>query len=170
MFQSTGEGGDKSRTRVIMAAAAVAVVLIFGAVLFWGSCSPSARDQAPAPMGLPNAKRAGDPEFDKYKGLVSLVNRKFYTQANMLGQNQALATGDIMNFTDRTVTGVELRGNVLGKDGQVKATVLATPVPKIHPQISPNKSVEYTVTIDGAPPTSEIDDITIDVEGLVFAE
>lgn len=169
MFQNGNDGAEKGRSRMIMAAAAVAVVLIFGAVLLWGTFSPEPPAPLPAERGLPNAKHAGDPDFEKNKGLVSLVNKKFFTQANMLGQNQALATGDIMNFTDKTLTGVELRGSVIGKDGQVKATTLAAPVPRVHQQIAPNKSVAYTVRIDGAPPTHEIDDITVEVVGLEFA-
>jgi hypothetical protein len=170
MFQNSEGSVDKGRTWMIMAAAAVVVVIAAVAIVMWSSRPSSPSDQPAPKKGLPNAKHAGDPEFDQEKGLVSLVNKKFFTQANMLGQTQAVATGDVMNFTRKTVVGVELRGNVIGKDGQVKATVLAIPVPKVHAQIAPGKSIPYTVTIDGAPPPSEIDDITLEVEGLVFGE
>ncbi len=170
MFENTQDGVDKGRSRMIMIVAAVVVVLAAGAFALLGSLGPSEAEQAPVQQGLPNARRAGDPEFDKHKGLVSLMNKKFFTQANMLGQTQALATGEIMNFTDRTITGIELRGKAIGKDGEVKATALATPVPKIFPKVSPGNSVKFTVTIDGTPPPDQLDDITVDVEGLVFEE
>ena len=82
----------------------------------------------------------------------------------------SLAKGEIANFTGRVILGVELRGKVIGKDGSVLATVLASPVPKVYEKISPGGSVPYNVTIDGVPQKAELDDITLELEGLVFGE
>ena len=171
MFHPTEDKGEKGRSRIVMVIAAVVVVLVFGAILllsgtFGGSSQPQAG--APAPQGLPNAVHKGDPAFDQYKDYVQLVNKKFYTQANMLGQNQAVAKGEISNFGDKNVIGVELRGKVIAKDGQVKAQVLATPVPKVYEMVPAKKSVPFAVTIDGVPGRDDIDDITIELEGLVL--
>lgn len=171
MFTNTEDSSDKTRTRAIVVGAGLFVVAI-ASVMFAcrsGQQAPGPGASAPAP-GLPNAKRAGDPDFDRNRGLVSLVNKKFFTQANMLGQRQAVAKGDVANFTDRVVTGVELRGKVIGKDGAVVAQVLAMPVPKVYEKIRPGGSVPFTVTIDGVPAGVEIEDITIELEGLVFGE
>ena len=171
MFQPAEDKGEKGRSRMVMVLAAVVVVLVFGGVLmFSGTFGGSSQPQAGTPVqqGLPNAVHKGDPDFDKYKDYVQLVNKKFYTQANMLGQNQAVVKGEIANFGDRNVVGVELRGKVLGKDGQVKAQVLATPVPKVYATVPAKKSVPFAVTIDGAPPRDDIDDMTIELEGLVL--
>ncbi len=171
MFSNTEDTGDKNRTRAIMVAAGFLVVAVAAVIITYSARSGPGPDAAPVQSaGLPNAKRAGDPEFEKYKGLVSLVNKKFFTQANMLGQRQALAKGEIANFTGRVILGVELRGKVIGKDGSVLATVLASPVPKVYEKISPNGSVPYSVTIDGVPQKAELDDITLELEGIVFGE
>lgn len=171
MFSNTEDSGDKKRTRAIMLGAALIVVGVAVAIVAFSARPGSDPGTHPAQaQGLPNAKRAGDPEFEKLKGLVSLVNKKFYTQANMLGQRQALAKGDISNFTDRVILGVELRGKVIGKDGSVVATVLASPVPKVYAKISPGGSVPYSVTIDGIPQDAALDDITLELEGIVFGE
>ena len=171
MFSNTEDAGDKNRTRAIMVAAGFLVVAVAAVIITYSARGGPDPAAAPAPSpGLPNAKRAGDPEFEKYKGLVSLVNKKFFTQSNMLGQRQALAKGNIANFSDRVIIGVELRGKVLGKDGTVLATVLASPVPKVYEKISPGGSVPYSVTIDGVPQKAELDDITLELEGLVFGE
>jgi hypothetical protein len=171
MFQPTEDKGEKGRSRIVMVIAAVGVVLVFaGVLLLSGTLGGTSQPQAGAPVqqGLPNAVHKGDPEFDQYKDYVQLVNKKFYTQANMLGQNQAVAKGEIANFGDKDVVGVELRGKVMGKDGQVKAQVLATPVPKLYATVPAKKSVPFAVTIDGAPGRDDIDDITIELEGLVI--
>lgn len=170
MFSNTEDAGDKNRTRAIMVAAGFLVVAIAAVIITYSAQRGPDPTVPVKEIGLPNAKRAGDPEFEKYKGLVSLVNKKFFTQSNMLGQRQALAKGEIANFTGRVILGVELRGKVIGKDGSVLATVLASPVPKVYEKISPGGSVPYSVTIDGVPQKAELDDITLELEGLVFGE
>ncbi len=171
MFSNTEDAGNRNRTWTIMIVAAAAVVLVGAAALLLGVFQGSGAGSAPVQaQGLPNAKRAGDPEFEQNKGLVGLVNKKFYTQANMLGQRQALAKGEIVNFTGRVILGVELRGKVIGKDGTVLATALAMPVPKVYEKISPGGSIPYSVTIDGVPQKAELDDMTLELEGLVLGE
>jgi hypothetical protein len=169
MFEQTDESVDKVRSRIIMGLAGVAVALIVGAILLFGAFDSTPPEAPQPPPGLPDAKHAGDPEFDKYIGLVAVVNKKFFTQANMLGQRQAVCTGTIANFTDRTVTGVELRGTVYGAGGKVIATTLAMPVPRRFESISPKGRVDFAITIDGVPREGEIEDITVDLEGLAFA-
>jgi hypothetical protein len=171
MFQPTEDRHEKGRSRMVMVLAGVVVVLVFGGILlysgmFGGASQPQAGP--PVQQGLPNALHKGDPAFDEYKDYVQLVNKKFYTQANMLGQNQAVVKGEISNFGDKNVIGVELRGKVIGKDGQVKAQVLASPVPKVYELVPAKKSVPFAITIDGAPNRDDIDDMTIEVEGLVI--
>lgn len=173
MFEQTDDSTDKVRSRILMALAGLGVALAIGAIVIYGMIQGPAQathpDAPPPPQGLPNAKHAGDPEFDKNSGLVALVNKKFFTQANMLGQRQAVATGTIANFSDKTVVGVELRGRVLGANGVELATTLAMPVPKRYEKISPKGNVEFAVTIDGVK-DGEIEDITIEIEGLAFAD
>ena len=170
MFQQQEDRVEKGRSRAIMVIAGIAMLVIFGGVIYFSS-SQSAPQQASTPLkGLPNAAHAGSPIFEKNIGLVNLVNKKFFQQANVLGQRQAIASGTIVNFTDKPVLGIELRGRVIGMDGKEMATVLAMPVPKMYEKIAPKGSIPFTVTIDGVPKNGEIEDITIDVEGLVMGE
>ena len=170
MFEQPDTAADKGRSRAILLIAGVAMIVIVAGVIFYSSRQPAQQPSASAQAGLPNARHAGDPVFDKNVGLVSLVNKKFFTQANMLGQRQAIANGTIANFTDKPVLGIELRGRVIGADGKEMATVLAMPVPKLFDKISPRGQIPFTVTIDGVPKDGEIADITIEVEGLVMGE
>lgn len=153
-----------------MVVAGVGVALIIAAIAWYGAMQP-ATPEAPTPQkGLPNAKHAGDPEFDKYSGLVVLVNKKFFTQGNLLGQKQALIQGEIANFSDRPVVGIELRGTVYGTGGTVLATALALPVPKKFDQIPAKGQIPFAVTVDGVPRDGQIDDITIQIEGLEMGQ
>jgi hypothetical protein len=171
MFEQADGHDDKVRTRILIVLSGVGVALIIGAIALFGAYRSSAPppDAPRAPQGLPDAKHAGDPEFDKNIGLVTLTEKTFYTQANMLGQRQALMKGKILNFNDKPVVGIELRANVLGANGKVMATTIAMPVPKRFEQVPARGSVEYSVTVDGVP-DGEIEDMTIDVVGLVMGQ
>lgn len=169
MFEQTDEGGDKVRSRIIMVLAGVAVALIIGAIVLFGAFDTRPPDPPRPQPRLAEAKHAGDPEFDKNSGLVALVNKQFYTQANVLGQRQAVITGTIANFADKPVVGVELRGKVYGPGGKVVATALAIPVPRLYEQIPPKGNVPFSVTIDGVP-NGELEDMTIEVEGLAMGQ
>lgn len=170
MFEQQEDRVDKGRSRAIMIVAGLAMVVVIAGVVYYSSRQAAPQQSAAQTPGLPNAAHAGNPVFDKNVGLVSLVNKKYFTQANMLGQRQAIANGTIVNFTEKPVLGIELRGRVIGADGKEMATVLAMPVPKLYEKIAAKGSIPFTVTIDGVPKEGEIADITIEVEGLVMGE
>ena len=170
MFEQADDRDDKVRSRMIMVLSGVAVALIIGGIVVFGLLQPAPTPNAPrAPQGLPNAKHAGDPEFDRNVGLVSLTERKFYTQANMLGQRQAVMTGNIRNFNDRPVIGVELKGVVLGPNEKVLAEAIAMPVPRRFDRIPARGNIPYAVTVDGVP-DGEIEDMRIEVVGLIMGD
>lgn len=171
MFEQTDDRDDKVRSRIILVVAGVGVAAIIAGIMLFGALRPSASpDAPPPPPGLPNAKHAGDPEFDQYVGLVALTEKKFFTQANMLGQVQAVMTGNIRNFNDRPVAGIELKGVVLGPDGKVLASAIAMPVPKRYEQIPAKGNIPYAVTVDGVPSNQPLDDMQIEVVGLVMGD
>jgi hypothetical protein len=170
MFEQTDDRDDKIRTRIIMVLAGIGVALIIGGIIVFGMFQPTPSPDAPkAPVGLPEAKHAGDPDFDKNVGLVALTEKKFFTQANMLGQRQAVMTGNIRNFTDKTIIGIELKGTVLGANNKVMAAAIAMPVPRRYDQIRSKGNIPYAVTVDGVP-DGEIEDMTIEVVGLVLGD
>lgn len=170
MFEQTDETVDKTRSRIIMALAGLGVAMLLAALLLFGRFNSEPPAEPPPPPRLANAQHAGDPDFDKYSGLVAIVNKKFFTQSNMLGQRQAVIQGTLANFSDRPLVGVELRGTVLGVGGAVMATTVAMPVPKKYNQVPPKGSVPFAVTVDGVPAEGEIEDITIALEGLVMGQ
>jgi hypothetical protein len=170
MFEQTDDRDDKVRSRMIMVLSGVGLALLIGAILIFGAFQSKQEAEAPrAPQGLPNAKHAGDPEFDKNVGLVALTEREFFTTANMLGQRQALMRGNIRNFNDKPVVGVERKGTVLGANGKVMATAIAMPVPRRFDRIPAKGSIPYSVTVDGVP-DGEIEDMTVEVVGLDMGE
>jgi hypothetical protein len=170
MFEQTDASVDKTRSRIIMVLAGIGVALIIAAIAIFGAFDSRPPEAERPPPGIPGAKHAGDPEFEQYSRLVAIVNKKFYTQANMLGQRQAVATGTVANFTDKTVLGIELRGTVYGEGGKVMATTVAMPVPRRYESISPKGSIPFAITIDGVPRDGEIEDITVELEGLVMGQ
>ncbi len=171
IFQAAENKEDKGRARLVMAVVGLIVALVGAGVIYLSTIWGPDPGDLPAPQaGLPGASHAGEPVFEKYHTLVQLADKKYFTAANLLGQTQAMARGKILNMSDKTVTGVELRGKVIGKQDKVLATALAAPVPRKIPSIPPKGTVEFNVTIDGIPRGEEIMDITVEIEGLMVQE
>jgi hypothetical protein len=173
MFEQAKDRVDTGRSRVLLIAFGVVVALVVVGVLLSSRCSSVPVSNDVTPRGLANASRAGDPVFDKYKLLVQLQKKEYFTQANMLGQLSAFGKGRLVNLSDKTITGVELRGNVVGAENKLLATTVAIPVPRVKESIPPRGSMEYTVNIQNVPngiKEKDIYDINVELEGLIVEE
>lgn len=168
MFQQAeGQQADRGRSRALIGIFVVVVVLAGAGVLAYSRFSPPPDPEAPpAPKQLANAIRADHPEFQNLLKVVQLNNIEKATAGNMLGQHQAIVQGQLVNMSEKTITGIELRGNVYNMKSEVVATTIALPVPVRRESLPPKSSMPFTVVIDGAPAPSHIADITVDIEGL----
>ena len=172
MFNQSTEQVETGRSRVLLIVFGIVIAAVVGGVLLYSSLSPPSAESETREV-LPNVSRAGDPVFEEYKNLVQLQKKEYFTQPNMLGQITALGTGIILNLSDKTITGVELRGKVIGKDDKLLATTLAYPVPRRQPSIPPRGQLKYTVSIRNVPndiKVKDIYDISVELEGLVVEE
>src|ERR671931_2679492 len=89
---------EKPRRTLIIIVAVIAAVVIGG--FFYLLLRSTTTPQAPAT--LPNAMRAGAPEFEQYKSKI-LVDRPEATQSTTaLGGFQMTLTTIVRNFTGRT--------------------------------------------------------------------
>lgn len=169
MFQQPDSQETRKNARLVMVLVAAAVALAAGLFVAFSDFASPAADAPKETQGLPDARRAGDPIFDDNKSKIQLVNKKFYTQGNLLGQVQAVMKGEILNLTNKEILGVELRATVLMKDGKTKS-IVACPIPRVFEKVPAQTKVAYDVVVDGVPKPDQIDDMTIELEGLILSE
>src|SRR6187401_2419758 len=110
MFTQTEGKVDTGRTRII-SLAFLGALAIFGVGLLvvytipWGPSAGTVK-------GLQNPHRAGDPVFDELSQKVKLSDQSYWTSNNLLGQLLPAGKGKIVNSSDKTLTGIELKGTV----------------------------------------------------------
>lgn len=169
MFSQSGDREDAGRSRVVLIVFAVAIAALVGGVVLFSKLAPAPAASSPTARGLANGVHAGDPTYERYSKLVRLDKQEYYTSSNMLGQMLASGTGTLINTSDKTLTGVELTGTVIGKGDKVLATAIALPVPRVRATLPPQGSMPFTVAIDGLPKDtkkSDIVDIRVVLTGL----
>jgi hypothetical protein len=165
--QAQAQRGDTGRSRALIAIFGVVLALVVAGALAYSRFSPEPEPTVAAPQrGLENAVRAGNPEFDGLVKVVQLRDLQKQTARNLLGQHIGILKGQIANMSDKTITGIELRGNAYGMDSKVVATSLALPVPRVRESIPPHSTMPFTVTIDAIPDPKKVADMTVDIEGL----
>jgi hypothetical protein len=155
---------DKPRRTIIIVVALVAAVLIGGFfyLLMRSTTAPPA-----API-LANAIRAGSPEFDQYKAKI-LIDKPEATQAtNALGGFQMFLETTVRNFTGRTITGLELRGAVLNKQGLALKDRTVVVVPTKQGELETNKTLKVTIPISGLKEKDERASLLIEVTGFTL--
>ena len=163
------QASDSGRSKVLVGIFVVVAVLAVAGAFAYSRFSPPPEPEAAAlPASLPNAIRAGDPTFDRLVKVIQLNNIEKATAGNMLGQHQAIIQGQLVNMSEKTIKGIELRGKVYDMKSEVVVSTIAMPIPRMRDALPPKSTMPFTVMIDGTPPPSKIADITVDIEGLVL--
>jgi hypothetical protein len=170
MFESPAESDKKvsrRRSTVVVGATAVIFAVIIGIVLFV-SRQRTVEISPVQPAGLPEAYRAGSPEFDAYRQFVSIEAQEPRASENLLGQVLVEARGILRNGGNRTLTGVEVRAIVYDAGGNLIADRVATPVPKMRPQLGPGESMPIQVGLVNVPGGTNPTVAEIVLHGLRF--
>jgi hypothetical protein len=125
----------------------IGIVAVAG-LLIWLLTSPSQqRQQLPQLQG---ALREGA-QFEELKKKIVVEREVDYTTEtkNIAGNLQVNIAGMVRNFTGKTITGLEVVGSVVNKDGIVVREKAAVVVPVLQEQIAPNKTLPIRVSVDG---------------------
>src|SRR5229473_7081791 len=137
---------DKSPRAIIIAVALVAAVLIGG--VFYVLMRKSMRDTPP--LNLDNAIRAGSPDFEKYKKLISLDDPEADESPRALGDIVMTVHTTARNFTGRTITGLEVKGTVVDHQNQPVKERTAVVLPNSERgELEPNKTMFVGVRLEG---------------------
>lgn len=148
----------------------IVVVLVLAAIAALGLYrSFTSHKQTPKTVGLKNAKRAGNPEFDSYLKDLAISNKELFYSQNLLGGNQITARGRLQNLGSRTVRAVEVRAYAVDFDGNVLAERIAVPIPKMSSEpLRPHETLPITVVIQNAPDEGLVQDIKMELTGLIL--
>jgi hypothetical protein len=150
---------------VAIGATAVAFAVIIGVVLTVSR--QRAIEAPPSQPSLPDASRAGSPEFEAYRQLIHIESEPEGSE-NLLGQVLVAVKGILRNRGDRTLTGVEVRAVVLDADGNQIGDRIATPVPRQRPQLGPGESMLVQVRVDNVPAGANPVAARLELSGLRF--
>lgn len=124
-------------------------VLLAGGLIAYFALQPTL---PPQEVRLENAFREGQPEFDYFKQrIVVAENRDFTTEATSLaGGIQMQMRGVVRNFSEKSLTGLEVVATVVDQKGNPIREKKAIIVPSPQAQsVGTNKTAPFLVIIDG---------------------
>jgi hypothetical protein len=155
----TTEGKDKSR--VVMALSGLAVLLVAALIIIVAS-------RPPAQMTEQEWPGPGSPEFDSYAPNIVISGIDRITNSTLLGRSQALIKFTLENKGDKVVKGLRIKASATGFGGETLAFRNATPVPRQKETLGPGETARVEIQIDPIPDPAKIQDITLQVTGLLL--
>lgn len=156
---------EKQARRSIILIAAIALIVVAVLVLIVTRSRPQYQQT------LQNVSRAGSAEFDGYRDKVGLEIIEKIEHPNMVGMSQYEIQARLTNNGDRTITGIELAGKILGLDDQIIRESISLPIPRLRSEpLKPGESMKVAVKIDrpGNVSDADVKDLLIELHGLSF--
>src|ERR1044071_2627590 len=120
MFEQPVGKVEKDRSRLIIAASGIAVILVIALIVAVSSLSSRQSTKI-------DLSTAGSPEFDSYAQFISLadINRR---EGERLNNRYARILCKLSNSGDKTLSAVQLRIAALGYSGEVLKEKYVTPI------------------------------------------
>lgn len=156
---------EKQGLRSIILVAAVALILVAILVVIMTRTKPQYQQT------LQDVVRAGSAEFDSYRDKVKLEIIDKIEHPNMVGMSQYEVQARLTNEGDRTITGIEMAGKILGLDDQIIKESISLPIPRLRSEpLKPGESMKVAVKIDrpGNVADADVKDLLIELRGLRF--
>ncbi len=155
---------DDSRRKVIIIVALVAAIII--AVFFYVLMRASSSVRVDPTLA--GAIRAGSPEFEQFQSKIS-VDAPEATQANRaLGDIVMTIHTNIRNFTGRTLTGLEVKGMVVDRQGQPVNQRTQVVIPTSQPELENNRTVAVSILLEGMTDQDDRANIKVEVTGFIL--
>jgi len=160
--QQTSEP-DGSRRKIIIIVAVVAAILL--AILFYFLMRASTT-RPPDPL-LPNAIRLGSPEWAASASKIHLDAPEATESKRALGDIVMTLHTTVRNFTGRTLTGLEIKGSVVNRQGQPvrERTMVVIPTQQ-QPELEPNRTMTVFIQLEGMTDADERANIKMEVTGF----
>ena len=162
------EAGDATRRKVFIVVGLLTALIVAGMV-YW-AMRPHTPNNSSAELRLANALRAGAPEFNdlRSKIVVDFVpDEDAFESTRPLGDIVMELHPKVRNFTGRTVTGLELQCTVVDLDNKPLQTKTVIPVPRIQPELEPNKVLVVPIRMEGFKKEDVRANIRVNVTGVI---
>lgn len=157
------EKGD-SRRNVIIVVALIAALAIGGLfyLLMRASSSPTVEPT------LEGAIRAGSPEFAEYAPKIFVETPEADEAKRALGDIIMNLQTIVRNFTGRTLSGLEIRGSVVDRQGKPVRQQTVVVIPTRQPELEPNHSMAVRIRLEGMTDSDDRANIKMEVTGFKF--
>ena len=117
---------------------------------------------------LEGALRPGMPEFEQYREKI-VVERLTATEAPRALNDLAVEmNASVRNTTDRTLSGLELRGAILDAQRRPVGERMVVVVPMRQTALEPGESISVRIPLEGISPETERAGLLMEVTGLRF--
>jgi hypothetical protein len=158
--------GTESRRSIVIGVAVVAAVVI--AILFY--VLMKATGGGTVEPKLQGAIRPGSPGFEENRQKIVLDTPEAGEARRALGDIVMDLHTTVRNFTGRTLNGLEITGSVVdhqGKPVKLRAVVV---IPGKQPELSPNRTMDVVVVLDGMTDKDDRANIKMEVSGFKFKD
>ncbi len=154
---------DGSRRKIIIIVAVVAAIILAALFYFLMRASTS---RPPDPL-LQGAIRSGSNEWTLYASKIHLDAPEATEAKRALGDIVMDLQTNVRNFTGRTLTGLEIKGSVVNRQGQPvrERTVVVIPTQQ-QPELEPNRTMFVVISIVGMTDADERANIKMEVTGF----
>jgi hypothetical protein len=139
----------------LLVAVVIAVALVAGGVFVIWKIQPSMEEQKQ--IALEGAVRDDSPEFAVLTRKIIAENNVDGTWESPLGTGYVMMNiaGKIKNFTDKTLSGLEIRVSVVDSGGKTVKDKTLIVVPVQQATLAPNAEMDVVVRIDGFRPDDD---------------
>ncbi len=154
---------DGSRRKIIIIVAVVAAIIL--AALFYFLMRASTT-RPPDPV-LQGAIRPDSPEWATHASKIHFDTPEATEAKRALGDIVMDLQTTVRNFTGRTLTGLEIKGSVVNRQGQPvrERTVVFIPT-QTQPELEPNRTMFVVIRIEGMTDADERANIKMEVTGF----
>lgn len=144
----------------------LAVMLTVAALFYWRLKNPTLRSNNEP--RLEGAVRTGEAEFENLRNSLVVEDLVATKAFEASGETVMELTGSVRNTTERGISGLEIRGMLVGGEGQRlrERTVIVTPAEKR--KLQPGEKLNVRVVIEGIDPEAENSAVRLEIAGVRF--
>jgi hypothetical protein len=143
------EEAKGSRRALFLIIGIVSLLLIGGVIYLATRPSTGGGTAGPPRLQGEGVLRAGSPDFEKYRALITVDEKDALQSTTALGGLTMDLKGTVRNFTGHTLTGLEMRGVVVDLDKKPVKERTVIIIPDRSPELYNNKTLPVNIRIEG---------------------
>jgi len=117
---------------------------------------------------LEGALRTGHGEFEQYRDRIVIEQPQALAAARTTDDLALELSASVRNHTGRVIKGLEVRGTVVGEQGELVSEQIAVIIPTQQTAIEPNEAVNARFLLEGVRPEAARASVRLEVTGVIF--